>query len=1079
MKKFLFSRQTFFNALTKQTLVLLFIFLAQFGFSAYAQDPYNLATWDMAGTGGASSVEAGGLHEHFASATAEVGPGLVATTYGQGDGLTGRSINSSDLEGALAADDYFSIVLTPNVGTTFSITDLNIRPVSQNNERTFTVFSSVEGFEAGKELFSFSMQNNSGHPVLEYPVAAHQDITEPVEFRMYVHGSPSEYGSAGIGIGDDIDLYIKGTSVSGDVYSLDVTSEHGSVTINPEGGVYLPGTEVTLTAEADFGYAFSNWSGGHTATDNPTIVTVSEDISVVANYTVVDYLTLSTTSLMYNKEASASNVAVTSNRDWNVAKDQPWITVFPASGNGDGQVTVSVEENNTGESRSGSITISGGEFSHEIPVTQRGPGLGDSEYPAAGIGMDGVSFYSAYSAFSDALKHARWIDAASWNENGFPSSANAGTEARARIGVDNGTTWPDGEYLLTWEGDGDVRLNRPGDATLISEDLSSETKRRVYDANVENYGLEVVIDAYPVDNIKLSLPGLENHHSIWNPSYIDYIKPLSGGVIRFMDLNGTNGSTQKDWNDRTPRNWSSYANSNTDNCAPWDVEGKASYESMIELCNEVGADMYICVPHLATDDYVDKLAHLIKTGVDKETGVKTTDPLHPDLKVWIEYSNEVWNWNFEQSNWVNDNIPGDGGFDGRYARQAAHIFDVFKAEWNDDKRLIRVLGTQTGWSEGWRTKNRLAAVDRSRYDVLAITSYFNPQIPGTNNNMQQWVYDNWGASEQAMIDEMMARMGEGPFKLEDTNENAVERYWHFKWAAEYDVPVITYEGGDHINAINKIDTSGDGSKDTRLDNAIPGSVDYIHRVMRHPDFHKVMEAWWQRHTDSGLITNIPFVLVGGWSEYGQWGMVEYVGQTVDEAQEYKALINLYELPYPEFNGVAGDQVAVTGISMITSDVPEMQVGTTYQLSASVSPSNATSKTITWESDNPAIASVSATGLVTAESKGSVAITATTEESSFTAQVTVNVVDEVTRSASITESPKLSVYPNPAINNKVNVYVSPDGNYTLRVYDINLREVIAPQTIHQSKVVYLEGLSGGVYIIAIETDSGITYEKIIK
>ena len=62
-------------------------------------------------------------------------------------------------------------------------------------------------------------------------------------------------------------------------------------------------------------------------------------------------------------------------------------------------------------------------------------------------------------------------------------------------------------------------------------------------------------------------------------------------------------------------------------------EGSVSYEAMIELCNEVGADMWITVPHMATDEYVANLAHLIRTGVDRATGEQTTRPLREDLRV--------------------------------------------------------------------------------------------------------------------------------------------------------------------------------------------------------------------------------------------------------------------------------------------------------------------------------------------------------------------------------------------------------------------------------------------------------------
>jgi len=52
---------------------------------------------------------------------------------------------------------------------------------------------------------------------------------------------------------------------------------------------------------------------------------------------------------------------------------------------------------------------------------------------------------------------------------------------------------------------------------------------------------------------------------------------------------------------------------------------------MALLCNAVDADMYVCVPFLATDAYVDSLANLLK------------NMLEPERKIYVEYSNELWN----------------------------------------------------------------------------------------------------------------------------------------------------------------------------------------------------------------------------------------------------------------------------------------------------------------------------------------------------------------------------------------------------------------------------------------------------
>ena len=85
------------------------------------------------------------------------------------------------------------------------------------------------------------------------------------------------------------------------------------------------------------------------------------------------------------------------------------------------------------------------------------------------------------------------------------------------------------------------------------------------------------------------------------------------------------------------------------------------------------------------------------------------------------------------------------------------------------------------------------------------------------------------------------------------------------------------------------------------------------------------------------------------------------------------------------------RIAVTGVSIPGTATRDMTVGHTLQLSVSVIPANATNNSVTWTSNNTAVATVNATtGLVTGAGTGSAAITATTNDGGFIASVTVNV-----------------------------------------------------------------------------------------
>src|SRR3990172_6443661 len=81
-------------------------------------------------------------------------------------------------------------------------------------------------------------------------------------------------------------------------------------------------------------------------------------------------------------------------------------------------------------------------------------------------------------------------------------------------------------------------------------------------------------------------------------------------------------------------------------------------------------------------------------------------------------------------------------------------------------------------------------------------------------------------------------------------------------------------------------------------------------------------------------------------------------------------------------------IPVTGVSLNKSTTT-IDVGSTEQLIATITPANATNQSVTWSSSDTSIATVSSSGLVTAKSAGkSAIITVTTVDGSFTDVCTV-------------------------------------------------------------------------------------------
>jgi uncharacterized protein YjdB len=99
----------------------------------------------------------------------------------------------------------------------------------------------------------------------------------------------------------------------------------------------------------------------------------------------------------------------------------------------------------------------------------------------------------------------------------------------------------------------------------------------------------------------------------------------------------------------------------------------------------------------------------------------------------------------------------------------------------------------------------------------------------------------------------------------------------------------------------------------------------------------------------------------------------------------------------------GDTPSVINVSSVQLSANEMalNVGETGTLTATVNPSDATDKSVTWSSSNTAVATVDANGKVTAVAAGEAVITVTTTDGNKTATCTVTVTSTTIPVESIT------------------------------------------------------------------------------
>jgi len=162
-----------------------------------------------------------------------------------------------------------------------------------------------------------------------------------------------------------------------------------------------------------------------------------------------------------------------------------------------------------------------------------------------------------------------------------------------------------------------------------------------------------------VTNIHLLRPGYDGTE-LFTTEYKTIM--AKGDVTRFMDWGSTNFGPGVTWSDRARPGslWTSPIHVIDPNGLIQHGTTGVPYEVMVQLCNELNTDLYVNVPARANDAYITNLANLIKygsDGVNPYTYTHTSPvwpPLNSNLKIYVEYGNEVWNNIFQSYTYVTD-----------------------------------------------------------------------------------------------------------------------------------------------------------------------------------------------------------------------------------------------------------------------------------------------------------------------------------------------------------------------------------------------------------------------------------------
>ncbi|MEZ6192921.1 MAG: hypothetical protein R3C45_16740 [Phycisphaerales bacterium] len=499
-----------------------------------------------------------------------------------------------------------------------------------------------------------------------------------------------------------------------------------------------------------------------------------------------------------------------------------------ASGNG----TVGIEDLNT--------VLGNWNAGHPLPQ-QRDLQLG--------INLSQVNYYNREWVFVDAMKQAKpWVattptgnpfdtgELIQTDPKGWPL-LQVGTSAQTLIFNQTQGAYPAGQYVCTYEGTGSIILqwdaqvatSTPGRIVANVTPSDSGILLRIASSSLTN----------PIRNIKLWMPGFEDAPSPFHPLFLQRMAKFK--VLRFMDWARTNEvAGAVNWNTRTRTNRASQ-----------DTAGGVAIEYMIDLCNELGADPWLCMPHTADEEYITRYAELVH------------DRLDPQRKVYVEWSNEVWNRRFDAYHYIEDESGASafspGWFDFWGAR-VAETFTIWEQVFaGQEGRLVRVAAGQA--ANVWVTRNLTERLG-DHIDAVACAAYFGES--GGDFEENTTAQDLLNDALNRAIPEKSTRYYNDHGGLVSALSGNLGR----------PIRLIGYEGGQHY---------ADDNRHVPYEQAL---IDMQYLPGMFSAYLMNLKAF----EEAGADLVLPFNYVDRPGNHGAWGHLEHQDDAVDTSEKFKALL---------------------------------------------------------------------------------------------------------------------------------------------------------------------------------------------
>ena len=287
-------------------------------------------------------------------------------------------------------------------------------------------------------------------------------------------------------------------------------------------------------------------------------------------------------------------------------------------------------------------------------------------------------------------------------------------------------------------------------------------------------------------------------------------------------------------------------------------------EYVIQLANEAMRDLWLNVPHRATDDWVTNAAQLVQANLD------------PALKVIVEYSNEAWNpayavHLYTQQKAIDDGVctitdpPYRCGLQW-YAKRANEIHDIFEAQLGDG-RVIRLHAGQSANTWGGQQMLNFDSTS-TKTEVYAIAPYFC-FVLGTeaSPSATEPAYDE--------VDEVLeyCRDVNIPFTVFPeiaANKAMVDAYGEA-------IELWAYEGGQHLVGVGSLQPD-------------PVIEALFTAANRDPEMGSIYRMYFKGAFERGVEVFSNYTTATPYTEWGSWGIREFDDQQREDSAKYDAVM---------------------------------------------------------------------------------------------------------------------------------------------------------------------------------------------